>query len=569
MLEVSRDNRNLERHEKTYDELLSKELSGYGLECAKLRTPADLTEGEAAAFGEYGKRHYHFFMTLVLGYTRLSGPAGIHGEMCRRRERKGIFDITASFRGSFKTTCKTIGGPIWGVVRDPESYSALVTTENAPLGMQWMSDIDDRMELPTFKALYPEIERKHGRWQSDLKQVSVKRGPDPSIEFMSWRTPFTGRHPFELYIDDLVNDANWNSASDQERIIRKFGLIWPGLEKFVQEQFDAGSIFMSMTPYAPNDANCEALRRYGLTGLADVWVMPVRGRGWIDDHGEIQHEDSATYNFPEEWDDRVLERMRVMMPDPKLFSSQYHLDLSVKTDWDFRMAWIKHISPAELEGREMTYYIAHDGASGKGSSRPATALVGVDADRNIIILRVRSDFHSEAEVMDGLFEWIEEFKPAIVGVERYSTAGYTLMEHIQTEAARRGVAFYMVPMTNRTMSSSVRKEQRIKEIMWFPYQRGQIYHLTDLRGGNLEKGLGAFPSLHLDEVDAASYAVGLGLKNGYQGAAAPRIVTPTIRRGGKVGYLAENLTAVNVMPKGWSRHVALQQQSSPVRSAPH
>lgn len=527
----------LTRHTVAYEKLLKSIWPQYELDLTKLaKAPSTLTEIERVCFAALGRDSLHFFMTMILGYYRLSGHSGIHGRLCKAIEAPTKPLVVLLWREGFKSTHCGVSKPLWGAIRDPENFDGVVTTPDKDLGESWMGSINRHITGNLrLQAVYPELQAGKP-WSATQMRLANRKGEREmaTFTFRTWGQPLTGRHISYLDIDDLTNDVNWMNRREQEAMFNKLQGSWATL--------NTDELILSATPYTDYDVVSRVIGEYH-PDVVDLFICPVRGKAEVDPTGMLRWTD-GDYHLPEEWDDARLKVKFDRLKVRKLCHSQYFLDLSVSGDGDFKREWLKHIM--EPDAPPMTNYMAVDGASGRGKSKMAVGAVGIDADGKLYVRETHSSFKTEAALVNKVFEMVERLAPACVGVEKYGSGGHTLIEKLQDEMMKRGVYFYLEPVTATTLQMTVNKEQRIKETLWLPYQTGAVSHFTSVKGSEIEHELIGFPhTLYLDEVDMLSYAVMLALRGRYRGGfddEKPKPVPSHLTRGDKRGYTLAKLS---------------------------
>ena len=527
----------LARHTEAYGKLLKRVWPEYELDLTKLaKNPESLTELERACFSSLGRDNLHFFMTMVLGYYRLSGPGGVHGDLCRAIAHPTKPLMVLLWREGFKSTHCAVGKPLWGAVNDPVNFDGVTTTPDKDLGEGWMGAINRHVtQNPRFRALYPEIEPGKP-WSTTQMRLAQRKGEREmaTFTFRTWGQPLTGRHTSYLDIDDLTNDVNWVNRREQEAMFTKLQGSWATL--------NTDELILSATPYTDYDVVARVMAEY-VPEVMDTFLVPVRGKTWIDDTGALRWVDGP-YNLPDEWDDARLKSKFDKLKQRKLQHSQYFLDLSIPGEGDFKREWIRYTM--EHDAPDMTVYMAVDGASGRGKSKMAVGAVGIDAEGKLYVRETHSAFKTEKQLVDKVFEMVQRLNPSIVGVEKYGAGGHTLIEKLQDEMVVRGIYFYLEPVTATTLAMTANKEQRIRETLWLPYQNGAVYHFAQVRGTEIEHELIGFPhTMFLDEVDMLSYAMMLAMRGKYRGMVdsdGPKPTRPYLTVGDKRGYSLVELT---------------------------
>jgi len=495
------------------------------LETQKLvEAPAELTPSEVEAFREVGRRWLYFFTVFVLGYDRLTPPGGLHWHICERLTdmRKPLFLLL--YRGAFKSTIGSIAWPLWEVARDPANHDHIHIVSDLELGKAFLFEIGNHCQYnERLRVLYPELERDTRMWKGTVRRVKG-RGvgkTGPTWEVRTTKQPLAGRHVGSIGVDDLVNEQNYPSRPEQDRLKDYLRRAWPAL--------DTDKLVFKATRYADYDAYSLPLEEWYPAGLIDVFVQPLRGTATLTDAGKVELELNDEYAHPQEWN---AEREAVEREGSSafIFRTQYFLDTSRVEGVSFEASWIQRISQADLNEIALTVYVYGDPASGQGTSRPAIAAVGISDAGNLYPLATRSDYKSEGEFVDGLFQFYHLFKPAEMATEGWGTQKYGIPQQIEARSRKLNVwlPFQVLPGLGHAS-----KEQRIREVLRPPYRWGNVYHPPGIpMGGEYETQYASFPlGKFNDELDAVAGAVMLAMKYGYQGAKAEEETAQEQRRG--------------------------------------
>jgi len=495
--------------------LLATSLPGLDLR-RLVEAPETLTPTEVGVFRGLCQGSLHFTCVFALGYHELSLPTGTHGQMCRQLEALDKPQMHLKYRGYFKSTIGTIAHPVWNLMNDPERYAFVLVTDDEPLGLSRMRDIKKGLKRPQIKALFPECcvdpEQKADRIWS-----TVGRTDDgPAGEFRTTRQAQAGRHPWHLLFDDLVNDKNYTSRDEQDRLKAYIDASQPTIEA-------TNLLTWVATLWANYDATHHFISVMYPHNL-DLYVTPVRGYADVEDSGKIIVHDTGEYAYPadetcphkHQWDDEKFERVKHgYRKHPFTFRAQFMLDTSHTEGESFEEEWLQWRQRPDL--RYFTRYMSVDPASGEDGaehSRPAIAVIGYAHNGDIQVLETRDHYNSVTDCLDDMFELYGRYKPAKVGVESYAGVGATFISLAKRQQRERGVFFPLEKQTHPRAS----KDEHIIEALQYPYQAKVVWHDEALRGQRYEEQLMTFPaSEYKDLLDAVSYAVRLALEFGYRG----------------------------------------------------
>jgi hypothetical protein len=480
--------------------------------------PETLDATERQIFRGLCKGSLHFATVFALGYDKLSLHDGLHGQMCSRLQHLDRPQMHLMYRGGFKSTIGSIAHPIWLTMNDPQGYSFLLITSDEPLARARMRDVKKRLMRPQVQVLFPELELDPMQKADQRFSVVGREADGYGFEYRTTQMPLAGRHPHHLGFDDLVNEKNYKSREEQDRLKKYFDESGPTVEATNLSTFYA-------TLYANYDTTHHIIDVMYPAGNLDLFVTPVRGSAEVAEDGKIAIHDTEEYAYPvspecpheHQWDDEKFDRTKKRYAKhPFIFRAQFMLDTSYTEGQSFEKAWLRWRRRPDL--RWFTRYLTVDPASGEattGKSRPAIVVVGYGENGDIQILETRDHYTGITECVDDVFALFDQFKPFKVGVEIYAGVGNTFWSLLRRQMRERGVWLPLVKQTHGRIS----KDEHIIEALQYPYQGGAVWHDEALFEGRYESQLLDFPgSEYKDLLDAAAYAVRLALEYGYQGA---------------------------------------------------
>lgn len=489
-----------------WQRMIESEFSGLSIE--RLRQPGSLGADEIKAFRALSDGSLHFCCLFVLGYDRLGGVGSFHWDFCRRVEHIDKPQLHLYYREGFKSTIVGAALPLWRAAADPEHFSYLKIVSDRELGQQHLDGVRYQVERnPVLRVLYPWLRPNPRDW-SNVKASLVSRDfakTGSTFEVRTLGQGGAGRHVTMIHADDLTNDQNWLQRAEQERMCNRLKMLWPML--------DTDALVVTGTRYADYDTYGFMIENWW-PALLDVFVQPVRGRGYLGPDGRLVLEgtEDGEWAHPEEWNEARLEAKRTGMADDYLFRCQYFLDTSHAWGLGFNIDGVEYVRDGELP--ELTVFLAADPASGKGPSQPALAAAGIDAEGCYYPLWACSDYATEAEFLDGLFGAYRLFRPVVVGIESYGQGGQSMQQQIAARCRASGTFLPLEVMTHGLSE----KDVHIRQSMRPQYERGKVRHPESMRGGEYEAQLRAFPGGKLnDQIDAMAYAFRLCTAYGFLG----------------------------------------------------
>jgi len=505
---------------------------GLDVDVRRLEKPETLGQRERKAFRQLALRSLHFFTVFVLRYTRLGPVGGFHELACCGLETLTKPAMKVWWRGAFKSTICSIARPLWKLVNDPEGFDHVGVYSDLPLGIQHLRAIGDVVDSNFhFRYIFPEIEPRKEDWSATTRSITARsggQGSGPSFEIRTTNQPMAGRHVQAVTLDDLTNDINWRSLTTQDVLKGYIDRLWPAL--------DTDEFLAVATLYADYDTSHHLIRNLWPEEL-DVDVCPVRDFCVIDADGTVRHVEQDpphVYHFAEEWNDERYERERRRVTDPFVWSSQYLLDCTERGNMGFDLAWIQYVERAALP--ELTHYIALDPASGRGTSHPALAVAGIDAEGRVYALYSSKAYRTEADLIEAACRAHQAYEAVAIGVEKYGQSGFSTLEMLERRGRELGVMLPLVPMTHGHSS----KQSHILTVLRSMYQFGKMRHVGEMKGSSYEQELERFPGQTDDELDAMAYACRLCLEMGNRTKRGRERCAP-VARGDKVGYTLREL----------------------------
>ena len=483
------------------------------LELRHLAKPETLPGDVKSVLRGWAEESLHFFTVMVLGYDLLGGEGTFHWRMCEWLEEARKAQLLLCYRGGYKSTVGTIAYPIWKAAKDAEHYSHMELVSDMNLGRQMMTSLRNRVDKHgrLLRALFPEMvpanTGKMQSWRGDVASLATRTDDGPTWQVRTMGQGRAGRHITDIGMDDIVNEVNYPSRTDQDELKAQLDYIWPTLNEDV--------VIAKGTRYTDYDFWGYMIELLWPDEL-DVWVQPVRGTASLDSEGNVVIEDSDVYAHPEQWNDRKIKSLERKTRDPHVFHCQYFLDTTQTGARMIEKDWVKYAEMGALPA--VTYYMACDPASGKGTSNPAIVVVGIEADRTIHVVHTDDEFGSEADFLEAILTCYRQFLPSVVGIESYGQGGKSMQQQVAAKCQNENEWLPVEYLTHGHLD----KDSHIRQTLQPQYQWGAMRHLVTLRGGHFEEQLFSFPhGKLLDLLDALAYAVGLSLKYGADYVPAP------------------------------------------------
>lgn len=251
---------------------------------------------------------YWFFLKNVLGYKDLDEH--LHGDICeilaREDRHKYLFLLP---RGHLKSSCVTIGYPMWRAIQRPERTFAIFNeTEELPL--EFMREIREHFEdNPILRKHWGHLIPSGGNrvWRSDaliLNRDLISRTPTFGASSINKST--AGRHPDVMILDDVISDRTVASEEGLKKSLARFRELQALLEPPTPNDPVRGTMIVIGTRWHWQD-----LYSYIINNLHDRYLIMKRAA--IEDGKVI---------FPQKFTHDVLDELRETMGE-WVFSSQY------------------------------------------------------------------------------------------------------------------------------------------------------------------------------------------------------------------------------------------------------
>lgn len=536
---------------RSYESLLSPIWPG--LELERISQPGDLSEAEIEIFRGIADTYLHFFTVFVVGYDRFGGVGSFHWDMCKRLQAPTKPMLELDYRGAFKTTAGSICAPLWGAAKDPGGYDHLLVVSDLPLGKDILETQAKLIEgNQVLRTLYPEMRPLKTDWSGTSRSLQGRdvEKMGPTFEVRTTKQSLAGRHRQRITFEDWVNEDNCMSRNVQSDFKRRVDYIWPTLNnrELARELVGIG------TRYADFDVWGYMIEQLWPNDL-DVFMQPVRGTAHLDSDYKTVLDDDGVYAHEEEWDDERYDQLLRMVGDTYIVRCQFFLDTRRHETLGFKQEW-KRYHKFDASGEpivpHMTIYCGVDPASGADTpdaTAPAIGVCGIDDQGDIHILFSSSEYHSEVELVEAVFQIWRRYKPTSFKVECYGTSGYGLLQHIERRMRAKGI---YLPI-EKTTRGHLDKDEAIRELLRPLYQWHQVVHHPSLKNSEYEKQLDAFPGgAKKDELDAMYYAVREALEVGYLAPRKERAASVD-KRGVPIGYTRDQLTQLDLVDEDADR----------------
>lgn len=181
-----------------------------------------------------GRASLYFFSKYLFGRTGLNDVC--HAALANFAQsvivKPNGFGIAEDPRGTGKSWAITIPGPAWCLIQDakeckkkgwlplgPEA-TIVVASYKTPFAANFVDATRKEMEsndlfLWLYGDLIPDFAGVKGAtWSKEMFTVARKGGVGPSVQAIGTESGSTSLHPVVVFIDDLINEINFKSATE-------------------------------------------------------------------------------------------------------------------------------------------------------------------------------------------------------------------------------------------------------------------------------------------------------------------------------------------------------------------
>lgn len=422
----------------------------------------------------------YLFNKIVLGYQDIAFYP--HNEMCSFVQNWGQKDskLILTPRGSFKTSCVTIGYSLFEIWHNPD-IRVLIMSEERAMARKILREIKGKAESEFFKIVCGDWVGDTG-WTEDEITVATRKKAlkEPTITIAGIDSSTQGPKYDLIICDDIVGQNNTQTTAQIQKVIDNFLLIEPLKEAKGSRLIVIGTRWNYSDVYG-----------YILENLRDQYDILIRG---------AYNKDGTLY-FPSILTREFLQKKKKTMTTMQ-FSCQYLNDPVPEDTAIFRKSYFKYWRPQDLPNN-LRVYMTVDPAStvSKESDFSAIVVTGVDMAMNIYVLYLFQDKLVPSKLADKIVEVYKQFKPKKLGVE---TAGAKFLLPVLREVFQRQAIFPNIIELKHAGYGAGSKEDRIQELE--PrFREGKIYLPKDSKHlKELEMQLLKFPRYrgHDDLADA-------------------------------------------------------------------
>ncbi len=417
-------------------------------------------------------------------------------------------------RGSFKSSCATVGYPLWLMVQpesSPYTLPSLVGKggnknmrilldgeERNKVPREKISEMKGKIEAPKFKSLFGKLRPDVG-WREDEFTIATRdKGiwGVPTVVIGGVDTELTGLH-FDLIIaDDLVGETNVNTEDQILKVIRHY-------QHYRALLVQGGRLIIIGTPWDARDLYHTIEADPNLRKQYEILKKPA-------------HNPDGSLLFPQLLTEEFLQAAKVEMGSH--YYPQYELAVSATQDVLIRKQDIQYFKlkgdeiwvldegfwkPRDLRVQDLTIDLTCDEAYTKEKYADYTGISvkGEDKDRNWYILESKRGRWVEHETIAEIQLAIQVWNAKFVGLES------TRFKVLSAALERNGVfARELKPAGRSKFTRFKQTEPRFARRKVFI----QKEHLN-LEHEILSWTHTGFRGKHDDEVDAFAYHEDMGV----------------------------------------------------------
>jgi predicted phage terminase large subunit-like protein len=404
-----------------------------------------------------GLKSLYFFNKKILGYEEMA--ENTHMEFCQVVENEKLRKkLILMPRGSFKSTCCTVGYTLQSLVKNPD-VRILISSETYTQSETYLSEIKRHIESNNrFRTVFGNLKNDNNWTQKDITVATRKsiKGKEPSVSVSGVGQTRVGMHYDKIFLDDVVSQYNVNTPEQIKKTIDHYKLLLSILEP-------EGELIVIGTRYAYED-----LYGYIIENEASNFKVFIRQAC----NSKI---DESSLFFPERLTKKFLIEQKKSMGS-YLFSAQY---LNNPMDDDsamFRKSWIQYYTSCPANVKK---FMSIDPAASLSTTADYTAIVvcGIDENSNIYVLDAVRARVTVKDMIALVFEKVKEHSIHDEGAVALEVTAFqqTLKYAFQEEMNKRKFYFQVAELTSNTRKS---KERRVAALQPY-FENGKVWLKKD------------------------------------------------------------------------------------------
>jgi len=403
----------------------------------------------------------------------------LHGELCQLVQKEGKRKLILMPRGSFKSSCVTIGYSIFSMLKNP-NIRILIDSETFNNSKKFLHEIKGHLQSnQQFREIYGTLDqnREKEKWTESELIISTraKNLKEPSVSTAGTDVVKVGMHYDLIIMDDPVSQLNITTKDQIEKIIEHYKLVLSLLEP-------TGELIIIGTRWHYSD-----LYGYLIEKEKDQFNILIK---------KAIHSDGNLL-FPERLTKEFLNNQRKSQGS-YIFSCQYQNEPIDDESAVFKKSQIKYY---EKPPKNLTKYTTVDPAISQEKSGDYSGIVtcGVDPDNNLYVLETIREKLNPFELVNKIIETYLKWRPSQVGIETVSFQK-AIQYFLKDEMKKRNI---FIPLKELKSDTQITKEMRIKGLQ--PrFETGAVFIRKEMT--DLEDELLRFPvGRHDDLIDALAY----------------------------------------------------------------
>lgn len=390
----------------------------------------------------------------MLGYKDLDEH--LHGDICeilaRAERHKFLFLLP---RGHLKSSCVTIGYPMWRAIQNPErTFSIYNETEDLPL--EFMREIREHFESnPVLNKHWGHLipNGPNRLWRSDALQLNrqlISRTPTFAASSIGKST--AGRHPDVMILDDVISDRTVQTEDSIRKSLSRFRELQALLEPPTPNDPVRGTMIVIGTRWHFND-----LYSYIIDELPDIYMIMKRS---AVENGRVI--------FPQKFNEDVLEQKRAEMGE-WVFSSQYMNEPVDSENATFTQGMLKRALFSEppqkiLENVVSNVFMSVDPAW-EGEDCWGIVIGAHSQDNVRRILHVVRHRGRPDEAIERIVSLAQTWKPQRIGFESVGGQEW-LRRNLQDQLAAASVTVPLIPISHQNKAKDIRILSLVPELQY-------------------------------------------------------------------------------------------------------
>lgn len=402
-----------------------------------------------------GRKDYYFFCKYILGYSKMSPVP--HQELCdfveKSKKRKNLILMP---RGSFKSSCVTVGYTLWRLINDP-NLRVLIAGETQKNAKKFVGEVKAHFEMnPKLRACYGNWVNKAGIWREDEfvvnRRTAVKKESSVFAASLE-KQATTGQHYDLILLDDPVSMNNINTPEQLNKTLDFYRILLSVLDPG-RKIIIIGTRYSAMDLYGTLMADDS-----GMSQDVDVLVKEAD-----TDDGDLL--------MPKVLSREFLDGQRSAQGD-HMYNLQYRNKHVSKETCYFDSTWVKYYKDPPPG---VIYFMTVDPALSTKARTDYTGIIvnSVDYRNHWYVVEALRLKLMPSDLIDKMFELHEKYNFMSVGMEKF-TLEQMLKTMITAEGEKRNM---VLPIKDVPTDNRISKPARIRALQP-KFQKGEIHIKED------------------------------------------------------------------------------------------